>query len=172
MTTKKRARSSDLLKFLSRYFSHPLRVGAVAPSSRYLARAMMEGIDFDSTRLIVEFGPGTGIFTDEIIARMHQECMLVTIEIDPHYAEYLRGKYHERSNVVVVEDSAGNLEPILDRYNLSDREVGAIVSGLPTPAIPKPDLTRMISSIRRNTETGAKFRMFTYAPSVMIPYYD
>jgi phosphatidylethanolamine/phosphatidyl-N-methylethanolamine N-methyltransferase len=164
--------SADLFKFLSRYFQHPMRVGAVAPSSRGLARRMMEGIDFDTARLVVEFGPGTGIFTDEILSRAHPDLTLVTIEIDPTYVEYLRAKYRDRPNVIVCQDSAGNLAPILDRYNLSDRPVDAIVSGLPTPAIPKPDLERMVEEIRRHTGHGAKFRMFTYAPSVMAPYYQ
>lgn len=164
--------ASDLLKFLSRYFSHPLRVGAVAPSSRALARRMAEGIDFDRARLVVEFGPGTGVFTDEILARAHPDMKLVTIEIDPSYADHLRAKYADLPNVMVCTDSVGNVEQILARYNLSDTKVDAIISGLPTPAIAKPDLERVIAFIRRHTESGARFRMFTYAPSVMAPYYE
>lgn len=97
---------------------------------------------------------------------------LVTIEIDPSYAEHLRTKYADMPNVMVCTDSVGNVEQILARYNLSDRPVDAVISGLPTPAVAKPDLERIIAFIRKHTATGAKFRMFTYAPSVMVPYYD
>ncbi len=34
-----------------------------------LARQMVNTIDFDATKCIVELGPGTGIFTKEIMKR-------------------------------------------------------------------------------------------------------
>ena len=48
----------------------PRLVGAVAPSSRFLARKMLEGLDLKSGMRIVEFGPGTGSFTGELFHRL------------------------------------------------------------------------------------------------------
>ena len=53
--------------FLRQFVQSPRTVGAVLPSSPALARAMLAPIDFASARTIVEFGPGTGAFTREIV---------------------------------------------------------------------------------------------------------
>ncbi len=49
--------------FLLEYIKNPSKVGAIAPSSRYLADGMIQSIDFNSAECIVEYGPGTGVFT-------------------------------------------------------------------------------------------------------------
>ena len=58
-----------MLNFLKEYIKHPRTVGAVAPSSRRLANGMMMPIDFENASCILEFGPGTGVFTEELIRR-------------------------------------------------------------------------------------------------------
>ena len=65
--------------FLWEYIKHPLRVGAVAPSGRGLARKMMEPVDFKQASVIVEYGPGTGSFTREILSRKSSETKLILI---------------------------------------------------------------------------------------------
>ena len=55
-------------QFLREYISAPDTIGAIAPSSRYLAAAMTVSIDFDKARCIVEYGAGTGVFTREVAA--------------------------------------------------------------------------------------------------------
>jgi phospholipid N-methyltransferase len=49
--------------FLKQYIKNPRMIGAVLPSSRNLARKMIEDIDFEKAECIVEYGPGTGVFT-------------------------------------------------------------------------------------------------------------
>ena len=56
------------MSFILEYIKHPRKIGAVAPSSRCLSRKMMKPIDFSSAEVIVEYGPGTGSFTSELIA--------------------------------------------------------------------------------------------------------
>ena len=51
--------------FFLEYLRHPSTIGAVAPSSRWLARKMIEAIRFNRCKCIVEYGPGTGAFTNE-----------------------------------------------------------------------------------------------------------
>ncbi len=52
-----------MFKFLRQYVMHPRSVGAIAPSGKNLALKMMEPIDFNNAKVIVEYGPGTGSFT-------------------------------------------------------------------------------------------------------------
>ena len=52
--------TSSLL-FWRRYLRRPLGVGALAPSSASLARAMVRVLDPKPTDTVVELGPGTGV---------------------------------------------------------------------------------------------------------------
>ena len=54
-------------RFLKSYLSTPGNVGAVAPSSPYLARRMIEELDLEGADTVVELGPGTGAFTGFIL---------------------------------------------------------------------------------------------------------
>ena len=49
--------------FLLEYIKNPRKVGAIMPSSKYLAHEMISSIDFENIDCIVEYGPGTGVFT-------------------------------------------------------------------------------------------------------------
>ncbi len=51
-----------LITFLHEFIKHPKHTGAVAPSSKILAKKMVDVIDFNKAKCIVELGPGTGGF--------------------------------------------------------------------------------------------------------------
>ena len=57
------------LVFLKQILRNPFGIGAVVPSSQRLARLMVERIDPQTSDVIVELGPGTGVFTRELLAR-------------------------------------------------------------------------------------------------------
>src|SRR5215831_11498299 len=59
------------LRFVSAFAREPLRVGAVWPSSRALARAVVDSCDFGSDATVVELGAGTGAFTGLILKRLN-----------------------------------------------------------------------------------------------------
>ena len=56
MTTKR--------NFIKQFLKDKKMVGALAPSSRFLGERMLENIDFSTDKIILELGPGTGVFTD------------------------------------------------------------------------------------------------------------
>ena len=56
--------------FLSHFRKNPRTVGAIAPSSQRLARAMLDGLHLDPDARVVELGPGTGAVTGEIARRL------------------------------------------------------------------------------------------------------
>ena len=58
---------NDTLLFLRQVISRPLQVSAMAPSSRFLGKAMAKDLGPHTGR-VVEFGPGTGRLTQGILA--------------------------------------------------------------------------------------------------------
>lgn len=109
-------------------------VGAVAPSSKYLARKMLAGIDFSHAKVIVEYGPGTGVFTEEIVKRMKPSTTLLIIETNAAFYEKLQAMYKSVPNVIVINDSAENIKESLTAHKLPAPDY--IVSGLPFAALP------------------------------------
>ena len=66
--------------FLLQYITHPRTVGAILPSSKRLARKMVESIDFENAKCIVELGPGTGVFTENILKKRNKDTIIILIE--------------------------------------------------------------------------------------------
>ncbi|MEK4670238.1 hypothetical protein [Niallia sp. FSL R7-0271] len=52
--------------FLYQYLINPKTVRAVQPSSQFLSNKMIEAIHFKDTKYIIEYGPGTGVFTERL----------------------------------------------------------------------------------------------------------
>ncbi|MFW2500920.1 class I SAM-dependent methyltransferase [Clostridium diolis] len=134
------------IKFLMEYFKSPRTVGAVAPSSKKLAEKMAHDIDFDHAKCIVEYGPGTGVFTDRLMKKIKDHTMLMLVEYNEEFCRELEEKYGEYNNVVIVNDSAENVDKYLKEYNI--KEVDYVVSGLPFASLPK----NMSNSILKKTK--------------------
>lgn len=48
----------QLITFLHEFIKHPKHTGAIAPSSKILAKKMVDVIDFNRAKCIVELGTG------------------------------------------------------------------------------------------------------------------
>ena len=80
-------------KFLSEFVSHPRAVGALSPSSANLARHLVSSIDWGSTSTVLEYGPGTGVITEEIVSQLPTETQFYPIEISAKFASMLRARF-------------------------------------------------------------------------------
>ncbi len=76
--------------FLRGLMHGPRSVGAVAPSSRFLVAAQLDAARIEDAEVIVEWGPGTGVFTHAIIKRMRPDARLFVFEINPLFLAIFR----------------------------------------------------------------------------------
>ncbi len=129
-------------------------IASVTPTSIYGVRRVCRKIDFAASRVLVEFGPGTGVFTRYLLERIHPEAQLILIERNPNFAEILRRAFGN-SRVAVVNDSAANVLTIL-------RERGGfpadyILSGIPFSFFPEELRSQIISRSHSALRPGGKF---------------
>src|SRR5271166_5309832 len=76
--------------FLREFRRHFLTTGAILPSSRFLARALVKPLRLPRTASrILEVGPGTGSVTREIARRLLPGDRLDAVEINGHFVELL-----------------------------------------------------------------------------------
>jgi phospholipid N-methyltransferase len=147
-------------KFLIEYFKSPRTIGAVAPSSTKLAEKMADDIDFEKAKCIVEYGPGTGVFTDRLIRKVKRNTMLILVEYNEEFCNKLEEKYSGYSNVVIINDSAENIDMHLKRHNID--EVDCIISGLPFASLPKNMSTKILGKTKSILKKDGMFITFQY----------
>ena len=75
---------SERLAFLRGFIRHPVMVGSIIPSSQRLIDKMLAPVDWESTQLFVEYGPGVGTFTRVILERLPERSEEHTSELQSH----------------------------------------------------------------------------------------
>src|SRR5947207_10339145 len=89
--TKPPSTSSQLLLFARNFLKHPDMVGWMLPSSSFLVDEVLKQVDWESARVIVEYGPGVGTFTTKVLERMHPDAKLIALELNPEFYQFLNG---------------------------------------------------------------------------------
>ena len=79
--------------YLREYLKKPTEIGALAPSSDGLAKAMLKGLDLENARTVLEYGPGSGSVTDHIRRKISPHTKLAAIEINPRMAELFKERH-------------------------------------------------------------------------------
>jgi phospholipid N-methyltransferase len=99
--------------FFSEFIKERKTVGAVLPSSKFLAAKMLKGVDFSKNLNIVELGPGTGIFTKEILKKMTDNSNLISIELNKSFYNQLSHRFKNETAFNPVLGSADNISNII-----------------------------------------------------------
>jgi phosphatidylethanolamine/phosphatidyl-N-methylethanolamine N-methyltransferase len=102
-------------------------VGAVAPSSRYLTRAMIDPLPLRRAQVVVELGCGTGAVTRALLNEMPRKSVLLAFEINPRFSSYLREQISD-SRLEVITTSAENIREEVHRRGF--KQVDAVASSL------------------------------------------
>lgn len=115
--------------FLKRFLRRPLQVASIIPSSRALIRRVVSKMDLSQPRVIVEYGPGEGCHTREIVRRMHPDSHLILFELDPELAQHLAEQFRADARVAVLNADCTTLAEALARRGHTQCDY--IVSGIP-----------------------------------------
>jgi phospholipid N-methyltransferase len=152
------------LLLLGRFLRRPRRVGAVAPSSQALARAMVHGLDFGEAARVVELGPGTGAFTGAIVRGVGPRGRVLAVEIEPVFVRQIAQRW---PSVECVCASAEALESLVAERELLP--VDHIVSGLPFASLPGAMTRQILDGIARVLRPGGTFTTFQYVHAYVLP---
>ncbi|GAB3891922.1 methyltransferase domain-containing protein [Kibdelosporangium lantanae] len=146
------------MSITTEFLRHPGRTGAVAASSRHLATAMVTGLGVEDADHVVELGPGTGVFTEALLARMRPGARLTAIELNPRLA----GGLARLSGVEVVTGSAEDLT----RYV---RSADVVVSGLPWALFPYARQEGILEQVASVLPACGRFATFAYLHAAWLP---
>ncbi len=79
----------SLATFATQAIANLQTTAAITPSSRYLGRAMVEPLRWKNAKVAIEFGPGTGVMTRELLNVLPSDATLLAFEISPAFVEHL-----------------------------------------------------------------------------------
>ena len=150
--------------FALNFFRHPMMLGSIVPSSRFLIRQLLKPVDWSQARVIVEYGPGVGVITAEVLRRMRPDALMIAIETNPDFVSYLRDSIKDE-RLHVVEGSAESVDEILRRYGQSNASY--IISGIPFSTIPAPVRERILLKTCEVLKPGGSFLVYQFSSRVL-----
>jgi phosphatidylethanolamine/phosphatidyl-N-methylethanolamine N-methyltransferase len=161
---KRGTQLDDEVRFIRSWIERPLTIGAVAPSSKMLARAMARYVDPHSDGPVVELGPGTGPVTSALVEAGVDPARLVLVEFNPTFCRMLRARYPDAT---LVQGDAYSMRRLLE--TLLMQPAAAVVSGLPLVTKPVRMRLRLIRDAFDLMLPGAPFVQFTYSVASPLP---
>ena len=148
--------------FIKQFWEDKQMIGSVRPSSRFLAKKMLKHIDFNTDKIIVELGPGTGVFTEKIIEKMGEDSKLLVFELNKTFIRNLR-KTIKDDRVILINDSAEKIEEYLIKHSLYKADV--IISSLPLSNFPQELKETIVQNSHKALKTFGKYIQFQYSRS-------
>ncbi|MGO4394323.1 class I SAM-dependent methyltransferase [Variovorax sp. M-6] len=151
--------------FLRSWLRDPRLVGAVAPSGRSLAALITSDIQ-SADDPIIELGPGTGVFTEALLARGVPRKRLVLVEADRAFAYSLGRRF---PGVRVLHMDAAHLGQT--GVFFGGERASAVVSGIPLLAMPvEKALAILRGAFLRHLRADGALYQFTYLPRCPVPH--
>jgi phospholipid N-methyltransferase len=150
-------------QFLRGFIKNPVMVGSIIPSSKVLIEKMLRPVDWENTKLFVEYGPGVGTFTRPVLDLMGPDAKLVTIDTNPDFTRYLRESIDDQ-RLIPVTGSAADVEKIL-----ADRGLGSadyVLSGLPFSTLPPGVGDAIAEATSKVIRPGGAFLVYQFSPKV------
>lgn len=149
-------------RFLEEWWRDFHHTGAVAPSSRYLARAMTAVLRQPRPAWrIVEVGPGTGAVTAWILPALKEGDRLDLVEINPRFVEFLQVRF--ASQPLFRRYSAqAYLHPMAIQDFLPEQPVDCVISGLPFNNFPADTVREILEHVENWLRPGGWLVYFEY----------
>lgn len=150
--------------FMKEVFKANRTTGAFAPSGPKLAEAITDMADLKGAKVVVEYGPGTGIFTEVILKKKDPDAYFVAMEVNP---EFVKATRERCPGVHCYEDSAQNTIKYLKEAGYDHCDV--IISGLPWTRFPESLQDEILEATYNLLRPGGRFVTFSYAFSPWVP---
>ncbi|HET9023749.1 MAG TPA: methyltransferase domain-containing protein [Burkholderiaceae bacterium] len=160
-------RASPLVQtalFAKNFLRHPLMLGSFIPSSRFLIRTLLEEVDFGRARVIVEYGPGVGTFTHEILARMRPDAILVALETNREFVHFLRRSTTD-PRMHVVHGSAAAVRRALLAHGVAQADF--VISGIPFSTLPALEREAVVRATHAVLQPHGAFLVYQFSPMVL-----
>lgn len=157
------SRREQMALFAREFLKHPKMLGSVVPSSRRMTDKLLAPVDWNRAQLFVEYGPGIGNISVEVLRRMHPEARLVLFELNAEFAAFLRARIRD-PRLIVMHRSAADVGQVLADHGLGLADV--VISGIPFSTMPHAVAAAIADATRDALKPGGQFLVYQFAPKV------
>jgi phospholipid N-methyltransferase len=163
---KSASRSEQLLLFSRNFIKHPKMLGSLIPSSRFLVNKVLSEVDWARARVFLEYGPGVGTFTTEILRRMRPDAVLIAVETNADFVRFLRRRLSDH-RLHVVHGSAADADSALSQLELKHADY--VISGIPYTTMPAEVRDAILEKTHAVLHPSGAFLVYQFTRSVL-PY--
>lgn len=168
MPALRASRSEQLILFGRNFIKHPKMLGSLIPSSRFLVNKLLGEVNWARARVFLEYGPGVGTFTTEILRRMRPDAVLVVMETNADFVGFLRGKVRD-DRLHVIHGSAADAGAALARLGLSHADY--VISGIPYTTMPAEVREAVLRTTHAVLHPNGTFLVYQFTRTVL-PYLE
>ena len=148
------------MMFARSFLANPRHVGSVIPSSHRLIQRLLGQTQWTAIKVAVEYGPGTGVVTRALLARLPADAKLYTFEINPEFVEYLRTSITD-PRLTVIAASAETVTQVLADTGHAHCDIA--VSSLPFSIMPLAVRHAIVQATAAALAPGASFIGYQYS---------
>ena len=146
----------DTITYL-KTFLRDKNVASITPTSPFGVRKVCREINFAGSDLIVEYGPGTGVFTNYLLKYMKLDSRLILIERNKYFSSLLKQTIRD-PRVVFINDSAENVLETL--RSCQEAAADYIISGIPFLLIGEDIKNKILYNTHRALKKQGKFLVY------------
>lgn len=148
--------------FFRQWLRNPLAIAALSPSSRQLARQMIDQLPPAAER-VIELGGGTGVFTQALLDHGIAPDALLVVELNEELHQFLHQRFPE---VHVVCGDARNLRSLVRDTGFAQKGgVDAVISGLGLLSMSRATQRAILDAVFAVLADTGRFIQFTYGPA-------
>jgi len=129
-------------------------VASVVPTSLRCVKKVCTHIDFTKDILLVEYGPGNGVFSKYLLEKMSAGSRLILIESNEDFVKDLKRTIKD-SRVKIYNMLAGDVESILEPEDVGN--VDYVLSGIPFSFLKKDRKRQVLNTTKAILKEGGKF---------------
>jgi phospholipid N-methyltransferase len=154
--------SSRRFLFALNFFKSPAMLGSLIPSSRFLVNDVLNQVDWNR----VEYGPGVGTITQEILKRMRPDAVLLALELNQEFVNFLREEIVD-PRFHAVHASASDVRKVLAKLDLPCADY--IISGIPYSTMPDAVRRQVMQESRQVLHPEGALLVYQFTNTVL-PY--
>jgi phosphatidylethanolamine/phosphatidyl-N-methylethanolamine N-methyltransferase len=134
-------------------------VASVAPSSRYLVRAMLRPLPLEKARVVVELGCGTGAMTRALLKQLPADATLLAFEINPRFTRYLKLTVAD-PRLVLIDNAAETVGQELQQRGFGRAD--AVLSSLGLAFMPEAERDVFLGDLSSLLSDDGVFTQYHY----------
>lgn len=154
------------LRFLWAFLRNPTAVSSVIPTASWNVKKICSTIPHDVRRVIVEYGPGTGVVAKHLLngERLTRDSIFIMIEQDERLATALSKEWRGDPRARVFADSAENVREVVD--SCSVESVDHVITSIPFSKIQQGILERIMEQTHDILKPGGELTAFQISGKV------